>query len=107
MENSLLNTADRNIKKRYDNIDLLKFIAIFMVITLHVPLYFTDFIKTQNITNVDAEVFCNYYESNGWRIGRNAMKNWQMAVKGWATRNAKTGQQQSQALKGNKNNYTL
>lgn len=66
-----------------------------------------DFIKTQNITNVDAEVFCNYYESNGWRIGRNAMKNWQMAVRGWATRNAKTGQQQSHALKGNKNNYTL
>lgn len=40
-----------NNKKRYDNIDLLKFIAIFMVITLHVPLYFTDFIKTQNIEN--------------------------------------------------------
>lgn len=40
-----------NNRKRYDNIDLLKFIAIFMVITLHVPLYFTDFIKTQNIEN--------------------------------------------------------
>ena len=42
---------EMNNKKRYDNIDLLKFIAIFMVITLHVPLYFTDFIKTQNIEN--------------------------------------------------------
>ena len=65
------------------------------------------FIRMQNITNVDAEVFCNYYESNGWKVGRNAMKNWQMAVKGWATRNAKTGLRRSHALKGNKNNYNL
>lgn len=49
MENNLLNTADRNIKKRYDNIDLLKFISIFMVISMHIPLFFTDFINTHSI----------------------------------------------------------
>lgn len=42
---------EMNNRKRYDHIDLLKCIAIFMVITLHVPLYFTDFIKTQNTEN--------------------------------------------------------
>ena len=30
--------------------------------------------------NVNAQQFFNYYESNGWKIGRNAMKSWQAAV---------------------------
>lgn len=37
--------------KHYDNIDLLKFIAIIMVITQHVPLFECDFIKSGNIGN--------------------------------------------------------
>lgn len=56
MESNLLqkNIIDNEInnKKRYDNIDLLKFIAIFMVITLHVPLYFTDFINAKQFPNI-------------------------------------------------------
>ena len=56
MESNLLqkNTTNNeiNTKKRYDNIDLLKFIAIFMVITLHVPLFFTDFINTKQFSNI-------------------------------------------------------
>jgi len=27
--------------------------------------------------------FCDFYESNGWRVGKNAMKNWQAAVRTW------------------------
>ena len=37
--------------------------------------------------NVNAQQFFNYYESNGWKIGRNAMKSWQAAVQNWNTRN--------------------
>ncbi len=33
--------------------------------------------------HVDAEHFCAYYESNGWRVGKNHMKNWRMAVVTW------------------------
>jgi hypothetical protein len=33
--------------------------------------------------NVDAEKFCDYYGSQGWKVGRNPMKNWQMAVRNW------------------------
>lgn len=36
--------------------------------------------------NVNAQQFFNYYESNGWKIGRNAMKVWQAAVQNWNTR---------------------
>lgn len=35
---------------------------------------------------VDAEQFVSYYESNGWRVGRNAMKDWKSAVTSWDRR---------------------
>lgn len=31
----------------------------------------------------EAEKFFDYYESNGWRVGRNPMKNWHSAVGNW------------------------
>lgn len=27
-----------------------------------------------------------YYESNGWKVGKNPMRNWRMAASGWAYR---------------------
>lgn len=38
--------------------------------------------------SVDAEVFFNYYASNGWRVGRNAMKDWRAAVAHWQSRDS-------------------
>nr|DAO53421.1 MAG TPA: DnaD like replication protein [Caudoviricetes sp.] len=32
---------------------------------------------------VDAQHFFDYYESNGWRVGKNSMENWQAAVRTW------------------------
>lgn len=32
---------------------------------------------------VDPERWFSYYESNGWKIGKNAMRNWQAAVRTW------------------------
>lgn len=32
---------------------------------------------------VDAEHFHSYYESNGWKVGKNSMKSWQAAVRTW------------------------
>ena len=32
---------------------------------------------------VDAGKFVDYYESNGWRVGKNKMKNWKAAVRNW------------------------
>ena len=33
--------------------------------------------------SVNGDRFFNYYESNGWKVGRNAMKSWQAAVRSW------------------------
>lgn len=33
--------------------------------------------------HVDAEHFCAFYESKGWFVGKNKMKNWRMAVVTW------------------------
>jgi hypothetical protein len=38
--------------------------------------------------------FCDYYEANGWKVGRNAMKSWQAAVRTWKQRNKAEPQQQ-------------
>ena len=32
---------------------------------------------------VDAQHFFDYYESNGWKVGKNSMKNWQAAIRTW------------------------
>ena len=32
---------------------------------------------------VDAEVFVNFYDSKGWMVGKNKMKDWKAAVRTW------------------------
>ena len=46
----------------------------------------SKYIVDEKKYNVNAQQFFNYYESNGWKIGRNAMKSWQAAVQNWNTR---------------------
>lgn len=33
--------------------------------------------------NVDAQRFIDYYTANGWKVGRNAMKDWKATVRTW------------------------
>jgi len=39
--------------------------------------------------NVDAEAFFSFYESKGWMIGKNKMKDWKQAILTWEKRNYK------------------
>ena len=39
--------------------------------------------------NVDPERFFDYYESNGWRVGRNPMKDWKAALRNWSSKDSK------------------
>jgi hypothetical protein len=39
------------------------------------------------MTEAEGARFFNYYESNGWRVGRNPMKSWRHALANWQTRN--------------------
>ena len=40
---------------------------------------------------VDPEQFINYYEANGWMVGKNKMKDWKAAVRTWASRDNTSG----------------
>ena len=36
--------------------------------------------------NVDPEQFFNFYESNGWKVGKNPMRDWKAAIHTWEKR---------------------
>lgn len=38
---------------------------------------------TERKNSVDPDQWMNFYESNGWRVGRNPMKDWKAAVRTW------------------------
>ena len=48
--------------------------------------------RTNQLTNGECDKFCDFYESNGWKVGKNKMKCWKAAVRNW--------------LKGNNNGST-
>ena len=43
--------------------------------------------------DADAHLFFDYYEANGWYIGKRPMKDWRAAFRAWA-RNAPTAHQE-------------
>lgn len=43
---------------------------------------------TEKGYSVDAELFIAFYESNGWKVGKNPMKSWRAALVTWQKRNA-------------------
>ncbi len=49
-------------------------------------------------TEAQAIQFHAYYESNGWKVGRNPMKNWKAAASGWISRDRE--QQPSKPAQG-------
>ena len=36
--------------------------------------------------NINAQYFYNYYESNGWCVGKNKMKDWKATIRNWEIR---------------------
>lgn len=42
----------------------------------------SDYCKERN-NDVNPERFLNYYEANGWKVGRNNMKDWKAAIRTW------------------------
>lgn len=42
----------------------------------------SSYCKERN-NNVDANVFIDFYESKGWMVGKNKMKDWKAAVRNW------------------------
>ncbi len=44
------------------------------------------YIKSEQL-NVDPEYWFDYYESNGWKVGKNAMKDWKACLRKWSRSN--------------------
>lgn len=51
--------------------------------------------------SVDAERFVDYYEANGWKVGKSSMKDWKATVRNWERRD-KDGRQTSKGTDKNK-----
>lgn len=62
------------------------------------------------LPETEAEGFINYYESNGWKVGRNAMQSWTHALsnwkKNWHEKNTGTNQKRVDRNKGTLNEGT-
>ena len=46
----------------------------------------TEYLQQQQIKDFTAEYFLDYYNSKGWMIGKNKMKDWKAAVRTWKAR---------------------
>ena len=44
---------------------------------------------------VNPEIFVDYYEGNGWKVGKNPMKSWQATLRNWNRRELKDSRRQS------------
>ena len=50
---------------------------------------------------IDPEQFCDYYTSNGWKVGKNPMKDWQSAVRTWQRKEQEGGGNNGGGYTGN------
>ncbi len=44
----------------------------------------------ERANGIDAQAFIDFYESKGWMIGKNKMKDWKAAVRTWERKNKKS-----------------
>lgn len=55
---------------------------------------------TEKGYKIDPDRFVDHYTSNGWKVGKNPMKDWQAAVRTWTRKEQSNGQTQSHPLDG-------
>jgi len=46
----------------------------------------SDYCREKNYTHVNPAAFIGFYESVGWRVGKNKMQSWKGSVAGWENR---------------------
>lgn len=50
-----------------------------------------ELFASKGVSLDEGEKFFNYYESNGWKVGKNPMKNWKAAAANWMKGNFQSG----------------
>lgn len=48
-----------------------------------------QYIEEHGYSSVDPDRFYSYYEANGWKVGRNSMKDFKAAIRMWSARDKK------------------
>lgn len=48
--------------------------------------------------SIDPVKFVAFYESKGWMVGKNKMKDWKSAVRGWAARDKKSNREHERTI---------
>lgn len=66
-----------------------------------------EFIADNGYTLVNAEAFYNHYEAIGWKVGKNAMKDWHAAVRGWQSREKAQAPKVAEQPQGKKYKITM
>lgn len=51
----------------------------------------TAYVKEAGLTKVSPERFMDHYETNGWKVGKNPMKDWKAAARNWNRNDFGTG----------------
>ena len=65
-----------------------------------------DYCQSRN-NSVDANKFIDHYESVGWKVGRNPMKDWQASVRTWEKNDFKTSGAKDAPYKFNPKDFNL
>ena len=52
--------------------------------------------------DIDPEAFIDHYTGNGWKVGKNPMKDWRAAVRQWERNDIRTGRKPKQQQFANK-----
>ena len=73
------NNTSINITKEKDNNKLLSKKKNFKKPTLEEVKVYCE----ERKNNVDAELFIDFYESKGWKVGKDSMKDWKACVRTW------------------------
>lgn len=56
---------------------------------------------TERNNQVDPQRFYDYYESNGWKVGKNPMKDWKAAVRTWERSSYQTPKAKTEPISEN------
>lgn len=85
-----LNTNNQTSNNKEDNKEIVKkennIKERFTIPTLEQVI---EYCINERQNDVDPETFYNFYESKGWMVGKNKMKNWKAAVRTWENKNKK------------------
>ncbi len=77
--NTLINRDIKSIDKSNSNKDKETDIYTFKAPTVEEVAEYCS----ERGNNVDAERFVSYYTANGWKVGKNPMRDWRAAVQSW------------------------